>query len=107
MEDIRLGRTSGGNAKTRTTSAGGAEQFVSADDHRVRLIVSIGLSGNVTIGPASLPPATGIGVAVSSTSPVIVLTVEEWGPFIREPWLVHDQGVSATIAFFEITQGKE
>lgn len=107
MEDVRLGRESGGISKSVTVGAGASARLCGEDVHRTRLMVSSAGATVVFIGPASVPPTATSGYALTAGQPFATLRVEEWGRLLFESWLAFDPGAGQIVSVADVGLKRE
>lgn len=86
MQDIQLGRELQSQARLVTVPAGASTPLCGVDVNRTRIVISADGVTKLTVGPSTIALATSAGIALTPQTPVIVLTVEEYGLLITQSW---------------------
>lgn len=86
LEDIRLGRDSGAQARTVAVNNAGVGQLCPADQNRTRIILSTTDSG-FRAWPASMSRISGMGLSVRADVPPVVIDVETYGRLVQDEWI--------------------
>lgn len=86
---------------TTLTVAAGGTKIVSADTHRVRLLISSSAGATLNISPdraVTVPP----GIIVNSTLSTIEISYNQHGDVVTAEWWA--TGANATVAVLEIVE---
>lgn len=107
MEDIRLGRTSGAIERTVDVNGVTAVAICQGNPKRTRLIVSGNTSTAMAISTDSQAPTTTKGLWLSAFNPIRILTVEEFGNLVTQPWFGYTAVGNDRMTVIEVNQEKE
>lgn len=93
MEDIRLGRESTAVVNQTTIPANQRVQLCGDDIARTALLISNDGVNLVLLTPRGAPQTAAFGIALTSGTPFIQLTIEEHGNLVQSAWF---GGIGAT-----------
>ena len=105
LEDVRLGRQEGSGADSFSCPDATSTQICGQDPLRTCLILSVSGATPAVACPSPLNPTTDAGFYLSRTTPSVMLTIQEHGLIVTQPWFA--SGIGATSEVMLITSRLE
>lgn len=98
LEDVRLGRQEGSSAELVSCPNATSTQLCGQDPLRTAIILSVSSSNAATAVPSPLLPTAGGGFRLSQDVPPLILSIQEHGLVVTQPWFASGDGATATVA---------
>lgn len=106
MEDIRLGRQLGPQAKAVLVPTATVTALLPPDPNRTRIVVSGNGVDLLYVTPEDMTPGTATGFCLTPTRPQMVIRVEEWGRLVGGAWRAYTDGANMQVGVMTATLEK-
>lgn len=97
LEDVRLGRQEGSSSEFVSCPNATATQLCGQDPLRTAIILSVSGANAATVAPSPLSPSSGNGFRLSQDLPPLILTIQEHGLVVTQPWYGSGDGATSVI----------
>lgn len=97
LEDVRLGRQEGSSAEFISCPNATATQLCGQDPLRTAIILSVAGANAATVAPNPLSPSSGNGFRLSQSLPPLILTIQEHGLVVTQPWYGSGDGATSVV----------